>query len=160
MASTETLPDFTVGILLYPNCDLLDVAGPNDAFEFFDATPIGRTSRVVTLARHTRPMGGIGALKVSAGFDYESCPPLDLLFVPGGGSRLLSGTRTAGYGCAPSSMRFTLSSTVFSIPPTRREAATTSATSMRPSLSSNGKRRQGGVVIAAAICASRGSMRC
>jgi cyclohexyl-isocyanide hydratase len=96
MAQDQPLPDFTVGILLYPNCDLLDVAGPNDAFEFFDASPIGRASRVVTFARHTKPMAGVGALKVSAGFDYENCPPLDLLFVPGGGSKGLKDEKLLG----------------------------------------------------------------
>jgi cyclohexyl-isocyanide hydratase len=86
LAQDSQLPDFTIGILLYRNCDLLDIAGPNDAFDFFDASVIGRNSRVVTFAATTRPLPGVGALKVSAGYDYESCPPLDLLFVPGGGA--------------------------------------------------------------------------
>jgi cyclohexyl-isocyanide hydratase len=86
VAETQQLPDFTIGILLYPNCDPLDIAGPNDAFEFWDASVIGRTSRVVSFARTKKPMGGIGALTISAGYTYENCPPLDLLFVPGGGT--------------------------------------------------------------------------
>lgn len=86
MAETQDLPPFTVGILLYPNCDPLDIAGPNDAFEFWDASVIGRTGKVVSFARTKKPMGGIGALTISAGFTYEDCPKLDLLFVPGGGT--------------------------------------------------------------------------
>lgn len=79
------LPDFTVGILLYANCDLLDIAGPNDVFDFFDASVIGRTSRVVSVARSKDPLGGIGALSVTAQYDFDDCPAIDLLFVPGGG---------------------------------------------------------------------------
>ena len=41
LAGDPELPDFTVAICLYGNCDLLDVAGPNEVFTFFDASPIG-----------------------------------------------------------------------------------------------------------------------
>jgi cyclohexyl-isocyanide hydratase len=81
----DTLPDFTVGILLYANCDLLDIAGPNDVFDFFDASVIGRTSRVASVAGAKAPLGGIGAMTVTPQYDFEDCPPIDLLFVPGGG---------------------------------------------------------------------------
>lgn len=88
MAQSSTYPDFTVGILLYRNCDLLDISGPNEVFGFFDASVIGRTSRVVTVAMSKDPVGDIGggAFTLLPQHDFTDCPPLDLLFVPGGGT--------------------------------------------------------------------------
>lgn len=83
---TAPLPDFTVAIVLYRNCDLLDVAGPNEVFTFFDASTIGRTCNLVSVAKTKDPLSGIGALKVTPLCDFGDCPPVDLLFVPGGGS--------------------------------------------------------------------------
>jgi len=51
---TET-PAFTVGIVLYPEFDLLDIAGPYDVFTFFDGSIIGRDVQVVTVAEHQTP---------------------------------------------------------------------------------------------------------
>ena len=82
----DALPDFTVAICLYGNCDLLDVAGPNEVFTFFDASPIGRTCNLVSVGKTKAPLSGIGALAVTPQFDFDDCPPVDLLFVPGGGS--------------------------------------------------------------------------
>lgn len=82
----DALPDFTVAICLYGNCDLLDVAGPNEVFTFFDAAPIGRTCNLVSVGKTKDPLAGIGALAVTPQFDFGDCPPVHLLFVPGGGS--------------------------------------------------------------------------
>ena len=82
----EALPDFTVAICLYGNCDLLDVAGPNEVFTFFDASPIGRTCNLVSVGKTKAPLFGIGAIGVTPQYDFEDCPPVDLLFVPGGGA--------------------------------------------------------------------------
>lgn len=82
----DALPDFTVAICLYGNCDLLDVAGPNEVFTFFDAAPIGRTCNLVSVGKTKDPLSGIGALAVTPQFDFGDCPPVHLLFVPGGGA--------------------------------------------------------------------------
>jgi cyclohexyl-isocyanide hydratase len=87
VADPAELPDFTVGIVLYGNCDLLDIAGPNDVFDFFDASPIGRSSKVVSVGRTRDPLGGIGAMIVTPQYCFDDCPPIDLLFVPGGGPK-------------------------------------------------------------------------
>jgi cyclohexyl-isocyanide hydratase len=82
----ETLPPFTVGIVLYPGFDLLDVAGPNEVFTFFDAGVIGRTSQVISVAKDLTPLP-IGGVTVTPRytFDDPNRPAIDLLFVPGGG---------------------------------------------------------------------------
>jgi cyclohexyl-isocyanide hydratase len=84
---------FTVGIVLYPDFDLLDVAGPNEVFSFFDGTAIGRgaDTRVVTIAESTAPVqasggGDAGGIVVTPKYDFRSCGPIDLLFVPGAGT--------------------------------------------------------------------------
>jgi cyclohexyl-isocyanide hydratase len=82
-AAPET---FTVGIVLYPNFDLLDVAGPYEVFSFFDGTAIGRTVKVVTIAESTDPVQASGGLVVTPKYDFGSCGRIDLLFVPGAGS--------------------------------------------------------------------------
>lgn len=77
---------FTVGIVLYPGVDILDVAGPHEVFGFFDGSVIDRTIQVVVVAADTQPIQTSGPLKVQAQYDYYGCPHLDLLFVPGGGN--------------------------------------------------------------------------
>ena len=81
---TET-PAFTVGIMLYPDFDLLDIAGPYDVFTFFDGAIIGRNVQVVTVAEHKTPVKATGGLRVIPDLDFDSCPPLDVMFVPGAG---------------------------------------------------------------------------
>lgn len=76
---------FTVGIVLYPDFDLLDVAGPYDVFNFFDGTVINRQVQVVTVAEHKAPLASSGGLQVTPSHDFRTCPPIDLLFVPGAG---------------------------------------------------------------------------
>src|SRR4051794_17291554 len=80
-----TPPAFTVGIVLYPDFDLLDVAGPYEVFTFLDGAVIDRTVQVVTVAEHKRPVTAVGGLMVTPGFDFHACPPLDMMFVPGAG---------------------------------------------------------------------------
>ncbi len=81
-------PDFTVGIVLYPGFDILDVAGPHEVFGFFDGAAIGRTVKVATVAQSKAAIPTSGVLKVLAEYDFQDCPPIDLLFVPGGGDGL------------------------------------------------------------------------
>jgi cyclohexyl-isocyanide hydratase len=76
---------FTVGIVLYPDFDLLDVAGPYEVFSFFDGTAIGRTVKVVTIAESTDPVRATGGIVVTPKYDFHSCGRIDLLFVPGAG---------------------------------------------------------------------------
>jgi cyclohexyl-isocyanide hydratase len=81
-------PTFTVGIVLYPGFDILDVAGPHEVFGFFDGAVIGRTVKVATVAQTKAALPTSGVLQVLPEYDFGDCPPIDLLFVPGGGDGL------------------------------------------------------------------------
>jgi cyclohexyl-isocyanide hydratase len=81
---------FTVGIMLYPDFDLLDVAGPYDVFTFFDGTVINRDVEVITIAEHNKPLAASGGMLVTAAHDFKTAPPIDLLFVPGAGPGIVT----------------------------------------------------------------------
>ena len=78
-------PSFTIGIVLYPDFDPLDVAGPLDVYTLFDGDVIGRDVQVITVAETTEPTELAGGMQVAAKVDFAGCPPLDMIFVPGGG---------------------------------------------------------------------------
>jgi transcriptional regulator GlxA family with amidase domain len=84
-----------VGILVFPEVEVLDFCGP---FEVFSVTRLDETRRreepspfdVVVVAETVEPVIATGGLKVLPNHDLESCPRLDLLVVPGGwGTRTL-----------------------------------------------------------------------
>lgn len=79
---------WTVGFPLFQNCTLVDFAGATQIFAFArgykpvwfaeDKTPIRTTEDIEVVANHT--------------FDDPQAPAVDLLFIPGGGSRGLATT--------------------------------------------------------------------
>jgi cyclohexyl-isocyanide hydratase len=83
--ANSTNPPFTIGIVLYPDFDPLDVAGPLDVYTLFDGDVIGREVKVAIIAETTAPMTASGGLQVRANFDFAGAPPLDMMFVPGAG---------------------------------------------------------------------------
>jgi hypothetical protein len=48
-------PSFTIGIVLYPDFDPLDVAGPLDVYDMFDGDAIGRDVQLITVAETKEP---------------------------------------------------------------------------------------------------------
>jgi transcriptional regulator GlxA family with amidase domain len=78
-----------VGILLFPDVEVLDFCGP---FEVFSATRLDEDRRredispyaVVLVAQRKQPVVATGGLKVVPDHVLEDCPPLDVLVVPGG----------------------------------------------------------------------------
>lgn len=73
----------TLGVILYPGFELLDVFGPLEAFgnlpEFF---------RVVMIAEGAGPVASAQGPRVATDASLADCPRLDLILVPGGiGSR-------------------------------------------------------------------------
>ncbi len=76
---------FRIGLVLYPDVDLLDVAGPNEVFNFFSSLPVGSGVEVVSLAQTIGPIKASGSISVVAGTTFAAAPPLDMIFVPGGG---------------------------------------------------------------------------
>lgn len=78
-----------VGIVVFPDVEVLDFTGP---FEVFAAARLNEASRredpspfeVVVVAERDGPVTAAGGLKVLPDYTLESCPPLDVLVVPGG----------------------------------------------------------------------------
>jgi transcriptional regulator GlxA family with amidase domain len=69
----------TLGVLLFPEFELLDVFGPLEAFgharEWF---------RIVTVAEQAGPVTSAQGPRAVADHGFADCPPLDVLLVPGG----------------------------------------------------------------------------
>ena len=78
-----------VGILIFPDVEILDFAGP---FEVFSATRLNEERRysdsspfhVFLVAEAAAPIVTTGGMRVSPEFTIENCPPLEVLFIPGG----------------------------------------------------------------------------
>ena len=82
----------SVGILIFHDVEVLDFAGPFEVFSRTRLTP-GVDSRrsddsapfkVFTVARSPEPVVATGGLRVEPHFAFDTCPPIDVLVVPGG----------------------------------------------------------------------------
>lgn len=69
----------TLGIVLYPKFELLDVYGPA---EIFGNLP-GKI-KVVMVAQQAGPVTSAQGPQVIADHGFDDCPPLDMVLVPGG----------------------------------------------------------------------------
>lgn len=72
----------TVGFVLYPGCTLLDFAGATQIFAYatgFNVVWIGRDL--------DRPIPTTESVSVNPSATFADHPPLDIVFVPGGGSK-------------------------------------------------------------------------
>ena len=81
MTATRTR---TLGTVLFPNFELLDVFGP---LEMFGNLP--GVVEITIIAERKGPVRSAQGPQVMADHGFDDCPPLDLLLVPGG-----MGTRT------------------------------------------------------------------
>ncbi|MBE7385914.1 MAG: DJ-1/PfpI family protein [Leptolyngbya sp. SIO1E4] len=81
-----------VGILIFPEVEVLDFAGPFEVFSRVRLVP-GVDSRrsddsapfqVFTIAKTTDTIPAVGGLRVLPDYDFASAPNIDLLVVPGG----------------------------------------------------------------------------
>ena len=78
-----------VGILVFPDVEVLDFCGP---FEVFSVTRLSEELRreepspfeVLLVAERPETIGTTGGMKVTPDHTIDSCPPLDILVVPGG----------------------------------------------------------------------------
>jgi len=78
-----------VGILIFPDVEVLDFAGP---FEVFSVTRLNEERRreepspfeVKIIAERNEPVEASGGLRVVPDYDLDNCPRLDILVVPGG----------------------------------------------------------------------------
>jgi transcriptional regulator GlxA family with amidase domain len=77
-----------IGILLFPDVEVLDFAGPFEVFSV--AARINRASyghapfEVTTIARKREPVRARHGLLVTPSFSFADAPSLDILIVPGG----------------------------------------------------------------------------
>ena len=79
----------SVGILIFPDVEVLDFAGP---FEVFSVTRLSEERRreesspfdVRLIAEKLQPIMASGGLRVLPDVDFDNCPSLDILVVPGG----------------------------------------------------------------------------
>ncbi|HVI91059.1 MAG TPA: DJ-1/PfpI family protein [Dongiaceae bacterium] len=75
-----------VVILLFPDVEVLDFAGPFEVFSLAAALTEPRQFEVMTVA--AAPLLTIGGLRVTPGHSFDTCPQADILLLPGGmGSR-------------------------------------------------------------------------
>ena len=78
-----------VGILIFPDVEVLDFCGP---FEVFSVTRLSEDARreepspfeVLLVAETPDTVVATGGLKVIPDVTLDTCPPLDVLVVPGG----------------------------------------------------------------------------
>ena len=73
---------FTVGIVLFPDAEELDWAGPYEVFGM--AIKTVENARVVTIAERPDPVPGFNGLRVLPDYTFADAPELDLVLVPGG----------------------------------------------------------------------------
>ncbi len=75
----------TVGIVLFPDAEELDWAGP---WEVFTMAAMGQELDVVTIAETSEPIRCAKGLRVLPDHTFDDAPALDVVLVPGGqGSR-------------------------------------------------------------------------
>lgn len=67
------------GILIFPNVQLLDVAGPNDAFAGVPG------AKVHLIWKSEEPIKTTSGMEIRPDTTFADCPKLDVLCVPGGG---------------------------------------------------------------------------
>jgi transcriptional regulator GlxA family with amidase domain len=84
-----TTAEKTVGILIFPDVEVLDFCGP---FEVFATTRLQEESRrespspmhQLLISENEDVVCASGGLRVVADVDFASCPGVDILLVPGG----------------------------------------------------------------------------
>jgi transcriptional regulator GlxA family with amidase domain len=95
MKNNQNQLPLTVGILIFDQVEVLDVAGP---FEVFSITRLNEERRqeessspfrILLVSEKLCPVLAIGGLRFTPDVTIDNCPELDLLIVPGGW-----GTRT------------------------------------------------------------------
>ena len=69
----------TLGAILYPGFELLDLYGPLEMFG-----SVGPELEIATVAESAGPVASTQGPKTVADYGFGDCPPLDLVLLPGG----------------------------------------------------------------------------
>jgi transcriptional regulator GlxA family with amidase domain len=90
LSTREETGPLTVGILLFPEVEVLDFAGPYEVFSVAariapKALRLGHVPfTVITVAEASGPVTARHGLQVLPDYSFSNAPPLDLVIVPGG----------------------------------------------------------------------------
>jgi transcriptional regulator GlxA family with amidase domain len=76
---TSDEKSLTLGAILYDNFELLDLYGPLEMFG-----NLKPQIEIITVAEKVRPVPSFQGPQTVAEFDYQNCPQLDLILLPGG----------------------------------------------------------------------------
>ena len=76
---TSDQKPLTLGALLYDGFELLDLYGPLEMFG-----NLKPQIEIITVAEKIRPVPSFQGPQTMAEFDYQNCPSLDLILLPGG----------------------------------------------------------------------------
>lgn len=76
-----------VAIVLWNGVELLDFAGPGEAFSAARTAAGAPAFRVYTVAARKEPITSQGFVQITPQFDFEDCPAPDLVVLPGGGTQ-------------------------------------------------------------------------
>jgi len=79
--SSRTL---NLAILVFADVEVLDFAGPFEAFSVAGVLENERPFNVFLVAETTDIIIARNGLRISANYSLEDCPPIDILLVPGG----------------------------------------------------------------------------
>jgi transcriptional regulator GlxA family with amidase domain len=76
---TSDIKSLTLGAILYNGFELLDLYGPLEMFGNLKSE-----IKIITVAEKVSPVPSFQGPQTMAEFDYQNCPPLDLILLPGG----------------------------------------------------------------------------
>jgi transcriptional regulator GlxA family with amidase domain len=80
-----------VGILVFPDVEVLDFAGPFEVFAAAGEVLTGTPFRTYTVGTGKQPIAARNGLLLVANYELQTAPPPDILVLPGGsGSRVAS----------------------------------------------------------------------
>jgi len=73
-----------IGIVIFDEAEVLDFCGPFEVFSVTGGREGLQPFEAFTVAEEPRPITARGGLSVYPSYSFESCPPPDILLVPGG----------------------------------------------------------------------------
>ncbi|MEL6389700.1 MAG: DJ-1/PfpI family protein [Bacteroidota bacterium] len=73
-----------VGIFIFDNAEVLDFAGPFEVFGITSQLNNNEPFQVFTVARTMDATSAVNGLSVNPTYDFDSCPPIDILILSGG----------------------------------------------------------------------------
>lgn len=73
----------TFGFLLFNGVEELDMVGPWEVISIWSKS-FGGPDTIITTSQQAGPITCVRGLQISSTYDFDTCPPLDYLLVPGG----------------------------------------------------------------------------